>query len=81
MEKECTVAMLHEAIIANKETETGITIHYVNENYDEGAVIFQKKTPLSAQETPKTVAEKVHKLEYEHFPKVIEKLLSAEKTN
>ena len=67
---------VHEAIIANKEPETGITIHYVTENYDEGAIIFQKKTPLSTNETPETVAEKVHTLEYEHFPKVIEKLLS-----
>ncbi len=71
---------VHEAIIANKEPETGITIHYVNENYDEGAVIFQEKTSLSAQETPKTVAEKVHALEYEHFPKVIEQLLMAQET-
>ena len=72
---------VHEAVIANKETETGITIHYVNANYDEGAVIFQKNTPLSENETPETVAEKVHKLEYEHFPKVIEELLIAEETN
>ncbi|PVW15241.1 phosphoribosylglycinamide formyltransferase [Marixanthomonas spongiae] len=67
---------VHKAVIANKETETGITIHYVNEHYDEGAIIFQEKTALSAHETPETVAEKVHALEYEHFPKVIEKLLS-----
>tara|TARA_R110000822_G_scaffold151271_1_gene290424 strand:- start:251 stop:910 length:660 start_codon:yes stop_codon:yes gene_type:complete len=72
---------VHEAIIANKEPETGITIHYVNANYDEGAIIFQEKTPLSVNETPKTVAEKVHALEYEHFPRVIEKLLIAEKTD
>ena len=72
---------VHEAVIANKETETGITIHYVNANYDEGAVIFQKNTPLSENETPETVAEKVHTLEYEHFPKVIEELLIAEETN
>jgi|TARA_R100000479_G_scaffold156694_1_gene93240 phosphoribosylglycinamide formyltransferase-1 len=72
---------VHEAIIANKEPETGITIHYVNENYDEGGIIFQEKTPLSENETPETVAEKVHKLEYEHFPKVIEKLLIAEETD
>ena len=72
---------VHEAVIANKETETGITIHYVNANYDEGAVIFQKNTPLSENETTETVAEKVHTLEYEHFPKVIEELLIAEETN
>lgn len=71
---------VHEAIIANKEIETGITIHYVNQNYDEGAVIFQEKTPLSVHETPETVAEKVHALEYEYFPKVIEQVLMSEET-
>lgn len=66
---------VHEAIVKNKEIDTGISIHYVNEHYDEGAVICQKKVPLSPAETPATVAEKVHKLEYEWFPKIIEELL------
>ena len=66
---------VHRAVVLNKEMETGISIHYVNENYDEGAVIFQKKVAISEIDTPETVAEKVHKLEYEWFPKVIEKLL------
>ena len=66
---------VHEAVVKNKEAETGITIHYVNENYDEGAIISQKKVTLSKNETPETVAEKVHILEYEWFPKIIEEVL------
>ena len=67
---------VHESVVANKESETGITIHYVNENYDEGAIIFQKSFLLSENETAETVASKIHELEYEFFPKVIEDLLS-----
>jgi len=66
---------VHEAIVKNKEVDTGISIHYVNEHYDEGAIISQKKVSLSPTETAATVAEKVHKLEYEWFPKIIEELL------
>lgn len=66
---------VHEAIVANHETETGITIHYVNENYDEGAIIFQKKVEVLPNDTAEDVAKKVHLLEYEWLPKVIEKLL------
>ena len=66
---------VHEAVKANAETKTGITIHYVNENYDEGAIIHQVETILSKSDTPKDIAAKVHALEYEHFPKVIEKIL------
>ena len=69
---------VHQAVKENKETETGITIHYVNENYDEGAIIFQAKTGLTPEDTLDTIASKVHELEYEHFPKVIEKLLTAD---
>jgi len=67
---------VHQAVKDNKETETGITIHYVNENYDEGAIIFQAKTKVEPSDSPDQIAEKVHQLEYEHFPKIIEKLLS-----
>ena len=67
---------VHEAVVANKEKETGITIHFVSEHYDEGAVIFQAKTPVAETDTALDVAAKVHELEYEHFPKVIEKLLN-----
>ncbi len=70
---------VHESVVANKESETGITIHYVNENYDEGAIIFQKSFPLSKNDTAETVASKIHELEYEFFPKVIEGLLKEKK--
>jgi len=69
---------VHESVVENKESETGITIHYVNENYDEGAIIFQKSFLLSKNETAETVASKIHELEYEFFPKVIENLLVSE---
>jgi len=67
---------VHDAVVANKETETGITIHFVSEHYDEGAVIFQAKTSVDEADTAAEVAAKVHELEYEHFPKVIEQLLN-----
>ena len=71
---------VHQAVIENGEKETGITIHYVNENYDEGKIIFQKSTPLSDRDTPETVAEKIHQLEYKYFPKVIESVLQSIET-
>lgn len=71
---------VHEAVVENGERETGITIHFVNENYDEGKIIFQKSTPLSSEDTPETVAEKIHQLEYKYFPKVIESLLRSGET-
>lgn len=67
---------VHNAVKENGETETGITIHYVNANYDEGAIIKQVKTPVFEGDTRENIAGKVHQLEYEHFPKVIEELLS-----
>ena len=67
---------VHEAVVANKEVETGITIHYVNEKYDEGAPILQAICPVFPTDSAEDVAHKIHALEYEHFPKVIEKLLS-----
>ncbi|MBC9794477.1 formyltransferase family protein [Sinomicrobium weinanense] len=66
---------VHQAVVENREKESGITIHYVNENYDEGAVIFQAARAISPSDSPEDVARKVHELEYEHFPKVIGKLL------
>lgn len=68
---------VHKAIFEQKEVETGISIHYVNEKYDEGKIIFQATTPIEPRDTVEDIAEKIHKLEYEHFPKVIEKLLDA----
>lgn len=67
---------IHKAIVANNDLETGITIHYVNEHYDEGAIIFQAKCKVKTSDTAEDVAEKIHELEMEHFPKVVEKLLS-----
>ncbi|MDR0506096.1 MAG: phosphoribosylglycinamide formyltransferase [Dysgonamonadaceae bacterium] len=66
---------VHEAVVANKETESGITIHHVNENYDEGQIIFQSRCVISPADTPEDVAAKVHALEYEHFPKIIEQII------
>jgi phosphoribosylglycinamide formyltransferase-1 len=66
---------VHQAVIANKETESGITIHFVNEEYDKNEVILQAKCSIEASDTPETLAAKIHKLEHEHFPKAIEKLL------
>ncbi len=66
---------VHEAVVKNKESETGITIHYVNEHYDEGAVIFQAKCDLEPTDNAEDVAKKIHKLEMEHFPKIVEQLL------
>ncbi len=66
---------VHEAVVANKEAETGITIHYVSKHYDEGAIVFQAKTEVSAEDTADDVAQKVHELEYKYFPSVIEKLI------
>lgn len=66
---------VHRAIVENKEKETGITIHYVDENYDEGSVIFQERISLTGNETPEEIAAKVHELEHRHFPEVIANLL------
>lgn len=68
-------AKVHQAIVDNAERETGITIHYVNMNYDEGAIVFQAKTEVTPEDNADSIANKVHQLEYEHFPKVIEELL------
>jgi phosphoribosylglycinamide formyltransferase-1 len=66
---------VHEAVIAAAEKETGITIHYVDEQYDHGQPIFQAKVIVEKDDTPETVAKKVHLLEYEHFPRIIEEVI------
>jgi phosphoribosylglycinamide formyltransferase-1 len=66
---------VHKAVVENQEKETGITIHFVNENYDEGNIIFQKSVTLTATDSPERVAEKIHELEQENFPSVIEEIL------
>jgi phosphoribosylglycinamide formyltransferase 1 len=65
---------VHEAVVANKEKESGITIHFVNEHYDEGKVIFQAKCDVLPTDSPEDVAHKVQLLEHEHFPVVLEDL-------
>ncbi|MDR1562078.1 MAG: phosphoribosylglycinamide formyltransferase [Dysgonamonadaceae bacterium] len=65
---------VHEAVVAAGERESGITIHYVNENYDEGRIIFQARCIVNPDDTPGAVAARVHELEYRYFPKVIEQL-------
>ncbi|MFD2517280.1 phosphoribosylglycinamide formyltransferase [Salinimicrobium flavum] len=72
---------VHRAVIEQKELETGISIHYVNEKYDEGEIIFQATTPVKPGDSAEDIAEKIHELEYEHFPQVIEKLLFPSKND
>lgn len=62
---------VHKAVWENRESETGITIHYVNEVYDAGDIIFQSRIKLNERDTPESIAKKVHQLEYAHFPKII----------
>jgi len=66
---------VHNAVKENNESETGITIHFVNENYDEGAIIFQATTKLESSDSPEDIAQKIHALEYKHFPKIIESVV------
>lgn len=68
---------VHEAIVAAGERESGITIHLVNEHYDDGAVVFQARFPVLPTDTPDDVARKGQALEHEHFPKIIEQIVLA----
>ena len=63
---------VHEAVINAKEAKSGITIHNVNKIYDDGQIIFQKSFDIAINETPETLAQKIHVLEYKHFPEVID---------
>ena len=67
---------VHEAVLKNQETQSGITIHYVNEQYDEGQIILQTTCSIDPTDTPETLAQKIHALEYENYANVIERLLS-----
>ena len=71
---------VHKAVIANGETESGITIHYVNENYDDGAIIFQARCPVLKDDSPERLADRVHKLEHLHYPQIISDLVNNKKT-
>jgi folate-dependent phosphoribosylglycinamide formyltransferase PurN len=68
-------ARVHEAVIASGESKSGITIHWVDANYDEGDIIFQAECIISSGDTPEILAQKIHALEHQHFAPVIEKLL------
>ena len=70
-------ARVHEAVIANRESESGITIHLVNEEYDAGDIIFQAKCKIERGENPGTLAKKIHKLEQKHFPGVVEEVIAS----
>lgn len=67
--------LVHEAVLNNNETETGITIHYVNDMYDDGQIIFQDKIEVLPTDTPTSLASRIHELEHANFPKVIENIL------
>lgn len=67
---------VHEAVIKARERESGISIHYVNEHYDEGDIIFQAKCPVIPADTPESLASRIHELEYQHYPRVIEGIVT-----
>lgn len=67
--------LVHQAVLKAKEKETGITIHYVDELYDNGKIIFQEKCNVDETDTIESIAEKVHQLEHAHFPRVIEEVI------
>jgi phosphoribosylglycinamide formyltransferase 1 len=69
---------VHEAVVENQETESGITIHFVNEHYDEGGVIFQASFPVLPTDSPEDVARKGQVLEHKYFPEVIERVILAD---
>lgn len=66
---------VHEAVIDAREPESGITIHHVNEHYDEGAIIFQARCKVHPNDTPEKLAQSIHQLEYEYYPQIIEQLI------
>ena len=69
---------VHKEVIKNKEDQSGISIHYVNNQYDDGKIIFQKSTKITYPFTAKELATKIHELEMKYFPEVIEKLIDSE---
>ena len=69
---------VHEEVIKNKEDQSGISIHYVNNQYDDGKIIFQKSTKIIYPSTAEKLAKKIHELEMKYFPEIIEKLINSE---
>jgi formyltetrahydrofolate-dependent phosphoribosylglycinamide formyltransferase len=70
---------VHEAVIAHKDKESGISIHYVDDVYDNGEIIRQVTCPVSETDTPESLAQKIHELEHQHYPRVIEEVIKAKK--
>ncbi|MBN1416780.1 MAG: phosphoribosylglycinamide formyltransferase [Bacteroidales bacterium] len=70
---------VHQAVIDNGDKESGITIHIVNAEYDRGDIVFQARCPVLCEDTIETLAQKVHKLEYEFYPKIIEELVTGKR--
>jgi len=68
-------ANVHKAVLASKDKESGITIHQVNQDYDKGKIIFQATCPILPKDTPETLASRIHELEHQHYPRVIEEVL------
>ena len=68
---------VHKAVVAAGEKETGISIHYVNEHYDEGRIILQVSCPVAPDDTADDVANKVHRLEHQYYPEVVEELVDS----
>ncbi len=66
---------VHEAVIANKEEKSGITIHLVNKEYDSGDILFQAECPVLNNDTADSLASRIHQLEYDHFPRIIQEYL------
>jgi len=71
-------ANVHKAVLASKDKESGITIHQVNQDYDKGKIIFQATCPIMPKDTPETLAVRIHELEHQHYPRVIEEALLSE---
>ncbi len=69
---------VHKAVLASKDKESGITIHQVNQDYDKGKIIFQATCPIQPKDTPETLAARIHELEHQHYPRVIEEVLLSE---
>ena len=70
---------VHEAVLSNKEKESGISIHYVDEQYDHGDLIFQAKCKVNEEDTPGSLSERIHRLEHANYPRVIEEILFKER--
>jgi phosphoribosylglycinamide formyltransferase-1 len=74
-------ANVHKTVLASKDKESGITIHQVNQDYDKGKIIFQATCPIMPKDTPEMLAARIHELEHQHYPRVIEEVLLSEEDN